>query len=174
MPEPHKNLAPDSAFRLRRAFVLVSLLLFLVSLTQPGFYGGHHPDTGFGLLLIGIFGVLAGQFAWFANPVLLLAWVWLWRSDPRCRGRDLKLALVALGLALSFLLHSTTFNGIGFTENRPPVPIVGYGLGYWLWLGSIAVVVFGSLVTRWLHTASATGFGTGQSNGLSEGQTLRA
>lgn len=168
MPEPHEAETQDATRNLRRTFVLISLLTFLASLTQPGFYGGHHPETGFGLLLIGVLGVFDGKFAWFANPVLLIAWITLWRSPKRCPGRDLKLALVALGLGLSFLLHTTTFNGIGFAENRPPVPIVGYGLGYWLWIGSIATVVIGSLVAAFLRTASEG------RPGVSEGQTPSA
>jgi hypothetical protein len=76
----------------RTVFIGASILLFLVSLTQNGYYrDGDRGDAwapSFSLLLVGWLGVFAGIPAWLANPMLAVAW-WL-------MGRR-RSALVALG-----------------------------------------------------------------------------
>ena len=121
-----------------RILSLASLILFFLSLTQNCICisadCGRYP--GWSLLLLGWLEILGigdvGPFvilSWYANPVLLLTWIFL---RTRKRRTALVLACLALALALSFLLSKQ----ILASESGIAEPITGYGIGYWLWLGS--------------------------------------
>ena len=66
----------------RLTIVLASVVLLVVCLTQDGFYiEGPNPRawaSGFYLFLLGWLGLLSGTIAWFANPLLISAWVLFW------------------------------------------------------------------------------------------------
>lgn len=47
-------------------------------------------------------------------------------------------------------------SGIPGDANGNRSIITGYGIGYWLWIGSIAVIVLGNLILSFWPTASAT------------------
>jgi hypothetical protein len=61
----------------RLTIVLASLVLFVVCLTQDGFYiEGPNPRawaSALYLFLLGWLGLLSGTIAWFANPLLWIA-----------------------------------------------------------------------------------------------------
>ena len=61
--------------------ILPSVALFAVCLVNDGYYiDGPDPRAwapAWGLLLFGWVGVFTGTVAWFANPVLFLAWITL-------------------------------------------------------------------------------------------------
>ncbi len=60
------------------AAVLVSFFLFVVACALPvlAFESGNEPHWfGAQILLMGLMGIFIGQFAWFANPLLWLAWL---------------------------------------------------------------------------------------------------
>ncbi len=121
----------------------LSATLFVFSLTQVGFYtaqrnaaDGAHPSIA--LFLIGWMGMIDGKIAWYANPALFAGW----RITQRLETRPISLLypLVSLGLSASFLAHDE----IMVNEGGGRAPIVGYGAGYWLWLSSIGVLLFGN------------------------------
>lgn len=124
-----------------RRFIWASIAIFAVSLFFNGFYLESDNPTAwsscFGLLLIGWLGIVDGMIAWFANP--LLAASWLLFHWARTRKISLWLAIAALLVALSFLLVSDVMRD----ENSNRARISAYGLGYWLWLSSITVAIFG-------------------------------
>jgi hypothetical protein len=95
--------------------ITISAVLFVLSLATDCFYiSGENPrawSSGFGLLCLGWLGIFGGIVAWFANPLLLLTWVCMAIRPLRW------VALGALILALSFLLHSSILKA-------PPVPAV--------------------------------------------------
>ncbi|HTL27841.1 MAG TPA: hypothetical protein VL282_01410 [Tepidisphaeraceae bacterium] len=128
---------------LQKIFVGASVLLFIVSLTQIGFYteGGDEPSAPrcFGLLLVGWLALFERIFAWLANPALIATWVLLFTRRPRSGAIC---AIVSLALSLSFLLH----RHITLSESGNVSRIVGYGPGYWLWVSSIATVLIGSVI----------------------------
>jgi hypothetical protein len=125
----------------RLTIVLASIALFVVCLTQDGFYiEGPNPRawaSGFYLFLLGWLGLLSGTIAWFANPLLISAWVLFWL---RRYWIALALGVAALFCALSFLNVDT----VVVSEAPTFAKVTGYGLGYWLWIASMMVITLGS------------------------------
>ncbi|MGZ3871682.1 MAG: hypothetical protein ACXVJD_02125, partial [Mucilaginibacter sp.] len=67
------------SFHLKKILLIIAILLFAISLTQPGFYADKKFDSGknsFGLLFFGWTGLLFGGAAisWLANPFIILSW----------------------------------------------------------------------------------------------------
>jgi hypothetical protein len=131
-------------FRFFPKFALgASLVLFAACLANDGYYiDGPDPrawSRAWGLLLLGWVGLASGTLAWLANPALLLAWALLLNKK---HSSSLLAGIVALLLMLSFLFQTTVVSSEAPTYSR----VVGYGVGFWLWVGSAAVQVLGSAV----------------------------
>jgi hypothetical protein len=132
---------------LPRGLLLIAYALFAASLTQYGCYYDAIPKhdrhntprlegfPGYGMFL-GIF----GGTAWFANPAVAASVYCLLKK--RSRGSTIALAAAAVALALCFLKQQT----IIVDEGGDPHQIVGYGLGYWMWLSSISLVLVALLI----------------------------
>ncbi len=147
-PAPSAASAPPAASKVAakragtstasRALLTASLLLFVVSLWLPPFRveaADPYPwPRGWLVLLMGWLGIADGMLAWFANPLLLAAWLLAWR---RRRGATIVTAALALLLGLSFLLNSQ----ISVDEAGNQSPLHHDGSGYWLWLGSLAAIL---------------------------------
>lgn len=141
--------------RIAAAATVLSVVLFLTSLTQDGYYIDRPGDPRawapcIGLLLIGWLGVFDGILAWLANPALLAAWIFLNFRSSRRLGAAIGAAAIAF--ALSFLLYTEILtNEAGGTSK-----ITGYGAGYWLWVASGGVAMIGGLaawVSDWKSAA---------------------
>jgi hypothetical protein len=139
-PEHSKRLSPFVGFCL-----LTSVTTFGASLSQNTFYidrPGGAADAwcpGLANLCLGWILVPTGVVAWLANPLLLMAWSSMLTSSRRTQ--SLILSIVSFVLAASFLFHSQIIaSGTGTPET-----IMAYGLGYWLWLTSMAFAVVGSI-----------------------------
>lgn len=119
-----------------------SIAIFSVSLAFNGFYiESDNPkawSSCFGLLLVGWLGIFDGIIAWFANPLLVVSWI-LSRMR-RTRKIAFFLAIAALLVAVSFLLVSDVMRDEAGNRAR----VSSYGIGYWLWLTSITVAMFGA------------------------------
>jgi len=118
-----------------------SVALFVACLTQDGYYIDD-PDPrkwspGWGLLLFGWMGLLSGTVAWLANPLLFASWVFLAMSKFRAA---FYLALGAFLIAMSFLLNSEVISSTKPDYSK----IVGYGIGYWLWIASALILAVGA------------------------------
>ena len=134
--------------RRRWAVVLTSAALFIVSLTQIAFVVDSpvmegrpdlYSEVAWDLFF---FGWLSAIFdlryvAWFANPLILATWHLYLRN---AQVPSLVSAVLGLALALSFLLVETIphFPRDGFFGS-----IYSYGIGYWLWIASAAILVVG-------------------------------
>ena len=119
----------------------LSVALFVACLTQDGYYiddaDPRKWSPGWGLLLFGWMGLLSGTLAWLANPLLFVSWVFLAMSKFRLA---FYVALGAFLFAMSFLLNSEVIS-----STRPDYSkIVGYGIGYWLWIASALIVTVGA------------------------------
>jgi hypothetical protein len=125
----------------RLTILLASVAVFLVCLTQDGFtIEGANPRawaSSFYLFLLGWLGLLSGTIAWFANPLLIAAWILFAR---RRYWIALALGVAALFCALSFLNVDT----VAVSEAPTFAKVTGYRLGYWLWVASMIVITLGS------------------------------
>lgn len=125
--------------KINNPHIPISIGCFLLSLLFPGYYIGDRfePQLAYGLLLSGWLGLIGGHFAWFANPLFLIALLTSGRPS-----RSGMLAFLGLVFALSFLLYEK------IVINAVPSysPIVAYGWGYGLWVTSLAVLTVGQLL----------------------------
>src|SRR5919204_3557082 len=124
--------------RLAKLIVLLSVIVFAVSLTQNCYnIEGHDPKAsapGFYLLLLGLIGVFDGIFEWLANPVLLAAWIFSFAGKNKIA---FLLGVLASALMLAFLFRHTIITN----EAGHYAKIIGYGPGYWLWLTSALLMI---------------------------------
>jgi hypothetical protein len=133
-----------------RTLLALSVGLYIASLYEYAYFcrpddEGHHDCdmTGFHALVSGGFAAVFYVFnppsvlAWWANPVLLAAWLTIF---SRARGPAIILTMIALLLASSFLFMKTVPGG-GAEDQE----IVGVGLGYWLWLASLGAAFVAAL-----------------------------
>ena len=156
-------MPPDLKKSAKRILPLVSAGLFFLSLLETclytkNVYGSINGVPGFELLAIGWIGlvfffmavaanplgvpgfILSGTLAWLANPLLWLSWGFVLRKKTRYAGA---LAVAALLFMLSTFFMKTLPQG-----DTASVPIVGYGPGYWLWLGSAVIILAGAFALR--------------------------
>jgi len=150
--EQEPQCLPRWIYRLIVAGIIgVSFLLFVASLCLDCFFvSGSNPrawSLGIGLLLMGWAGIFGGVFAWLANPLLFLTWVAL--AIRPVRWVAFVTGLMALGFALSFLLHERILTD----EGGGRALITGYGLGYYCWAGAMVVAWLGSVVIVVLRPA---------------------
>lgn len=126
----------------------ISLGLLIISLTQPAFYTANDSSDSMNLSSVGIFflgwmGFLGGaleSFFWFANPLYLLA---LYRFS-KGRKNPLVPSIAASIIAICFLFLDTFIKN----EGGARTPITGIGLGYILWVASLAVLTIGILLAK--------------------------
>jgi hypothetical protein len=145
MTEPQVDTPTINAVKIIR---YISIALFLVSLTQNTFSTG---DDGDGTGTSGIIDLLAGTlffytspaaWVWFANPLLLIAWIYLF-TKPKA---SLVTSLLAAVISLSFIL----FDSIRTDEGGGLHPIAGYEIGYGLWVTSCLLMLFANVYRKWL------------------------
>jgi hypothetical protein len=135
--------------RLPRIVTLLSVIVFVASLTQTACYisgeSGNvsfqgEPFQGISVLLLGariLFDLLVGAgglffFEWLANPVLAAGWVFSFAGKNKVA---LLLGILASALMVAFLFRHTV----------PDYKIIRYGVGYWLWLTSgVLMIVSGA------------------------------
>jgi hypothetical protein len=125
---------------LTRTILTVSIILFIISLTQICFDTENGPGEageGLAILFSGSFGffLCPAGFTWLANPALLVSWIYINRN-PR---KSLIASILSTFLSFSFLL----FTDVIVSEGGNTAKINSYRIGYWLWLtSSIIVLVF--------------------------------
>jgi len=129
--------------------VLLSVALYVFSLTQKCFYANTEADS-LAVLIMGGLGIIAelgnifslnfanpvgATFTWLANPLLWLAWFFAFKSPKQA----LYFSAAATALALAFLLFPKVIGNDPDHYNE----VTKYWLGYWLWLGSTVVMTAG-------------------------------
>ena|ERR1700744_117405 len=121
----------------------ISILLFIASLTQPAFYtSASEPDgwaNSIGLVLVGWSGALAGGagIAWFANPLILVGWIYIFKRA--------KIAMLSGLFATAFAVSFLFFKNIMTDEAGNYSIITHREAGYWLWLASIIFFTIGAI-----------------------------
>jgi hypothetical protein len=132
-----------------RWLALIGIVLYLIAPAMPTLQlmdqegnSGEYP--GWPLLYfgwIGTIGILNGKtdgIGWLGNPLFLLGTLRVLMGKRR---RTTALLAVAVGLSLaSFTLKEVLINEGGTTSN-----VVGYKLGFWLWMAAIWFNLFVSI-----------------------------
>ena len=129
-------------------YLWLSICLYILSLTQVGWYGNRNSETGgegsYGIALVfwGALNTLDGGMGliWLANPLLWFSW--RKRSNLRL---SLLTSAIATFICLSFLLFDGYTSSCGniWSSTTCEVQITCYGWGYYLWIASFAVFLLG-------------------------------
>jgi hypothetical protein len=91
-------------------------------------------NYGFSILLIGVMGIAVGVFAWFANPLMVLALL-LSKFKKRLASQIFSVASIALGLQ-SYSLKAVPFNESSMAPSNMNY-VDHLGLGFYLWMASL-------------------------------------
>lgn len=124
----------------KHIFVAIAICLFLTSFTQPAFYIDTPEKDAWSspiaIFFMGWMGLVAGSFsciAWLANPLFIIAVILFLRN----RKVAVLICLLAILFAASFLLVHTIIVSEAPTYAR----ITNYKAGYWLWFGSMGMLL---------------------------------
>ncbi|PUB35449.1 hypothetical protein C8J95_101121 [Elizabethkingia sp. YR214] len=120
--------------------LIISIALFIASLTQIAVNMGSDYMLSVACLLLGWAEVFEGGIAWLANPLLFISWLLLLIKQPKIAA---PLCLITFLLSLSYLSTST----ITVNEGGGKASITSYGLGYYLWLASSISLFIGNIWT---------------------------
>jgi hypothetical protein len=121
----------------KRILLTAAAVAYVASLFLPGILTSSQALHGIYILWNGWMGPLVGEFAWYANPLFLLA-AWLILRDRVNPARICAFLSLALGLT-SFFAKEWWFNeGSG-------TPIQSLDLGFYVWLLSLTLMAMASL-----------------------------
>lgn len=81
---------------------------------------------------------------WLANPLLILSWIFIKNNKL-----SLIMSVLSTLIAISFLL----FDEIIADEAGHYRRIIGYEIGYWLWVSSNGIMLFGNYLIKKISTA---------------------
>jgi uncharacterized membrane protein len=126
---------------LRKTILFSSIVIFIISLTQECFCTFEGCADSIIVLVFGFFGILSGGvgLSWFANPLIIASWILIKNNKI-----STILSIIAFVLSFSFLF----FKEIMTDESGNLREILGYKLGYWLWLLSIFITLLGNLTVK--------------------------
>jgi hypothetical protein len=93
-------------------------------------------EYGYHILLLGFLGVFIGMFAWYANPLMLLALV-LSKFKKRLAAVIVSISSIILALQ-SYALKAIPFNESSM-DARNLNFVDHLGFGFYLWMGSLIV-----------------------------------
>ncbi|WP_223151131.1 hypothetical protein, partial [Flavobacterium sp. GP15] len=125
-----------------KIYVIVSLAIFTVSLTQTAISSSEFEDktlSGIATLVMGGLSVLGGGILewliWLVNPLYFFSLYLFLKSKNKAK----MYSLLSTTIALSFV----TWNKILVSESGKLGNIDSLGLGYWLWVSSLAILTIG-------------------------------
>ncbi|HXP52670.1 MAG TPA: hypothetical protein VN922_22135 [Bacteroidia bacterium] len=139
---------------IQRITIVLSLILLLISFSQPAFYVGR-PDydawsNSLLLFLLGWMGILGGGIPscliWLANPLYLISIYFIIKG----KSFSVYLALAGTLLALCFLF----MNSILTSESGQMSKITVLKSGYILWLISISTLFIGTVLSQFKKKSS--------------------
>lgn len=128
--------------RINKPYILVSIALFAISLTQKAYCTTTSCSDSIMVFLLGWFSMISfgPGICWVANPLLFLSWYY--HRDRLVR--SMFLSVGAFLMSLSFLL----FDSIIDNEGGQAHAIISYKLGYWSWVASTFVVLISNFYFR--------------------------
>lgn len=131
----------------QQALIGASLLLFALACATPCLEMSQKSDPvwyGLRILILGWMGFLAGQFAWFANPLWVIGLCLL-------AFRKWSAAVVVSGLSLLLALNTLALFVMPLPADESKVnttSLVRLRIGFYLWLASLAVPFVRACVMR--------------------------
>jgi hypothetical protein len=137
--------------KLNNPFIIVSIVLFVLSLTQKSYCTTSNCADSFLVFLLGGFAVFTGGagLTWLANPFLIATWF----TFKRKLKTAMWLSVAATLIALSFLLFDTVLaNEAGHNQQ-----ITAYKPGYVLWVLSCATMLAGTFMGMLKHNREKAG-----------------
>ena len=132
----------DNKKKLKNSILLISISVFIFSLTQKCFCTASNCGDSIVVLLFGFLGITTGGAAitWIANPALLISWIFI--------KKDLKKSLIASIVASTFAVSFLFFESVISDEAGHYSKIINYKIGYWLWLSSCLIMLIGNIIIR--------------------------
>ncbi|WP_294209700.1 hypothetical protein [uncultured Chryseobacterium sp.] len=119
--------------------ILLSLVLFMTSLTFTAVYSDNHELSGLTCLLLGWTEPEHGGIAWFANPIFFISAFFLLFRLPKISA---VLSLIAVVLTFCYLsVDEMTINKAGYQN-----PVTSYGIGHYLWIAVCISLFTGTLI----------------------------
>ncbi|GAA0419852.1 hypothetical protein GCM10009133_30330 [Cocleimonas flava] len=132
---------------LPKLFLFLSGLSFVVSLFLSTFFTSDGNVIGAWVFILGWIGIVVFQFAWYANPLNILALL-LFEARPRLA---ILLSLLALVIASETFTFSEIPTGL-FTGNHSEKTFIKeFGLGFYSWYLSQILFLF-ALFSKYLAT----------------------
>lgn len=118
--------------------LLVSLIIFITSLSFTAVYTKDHEMSGLGCLLLGWAEMERGGISWMANPLLFIAAFFLLLKKTKISAM---ISFIAFGLTFCYL----AVGEITVNEAGHKYPITGYGPAYFLWIASCFSLLIGNI-----------------------------
>lgn len=119
----------------KKAILVVSILLFLISLTQTAFILDYKKSTAIPSIQVFLLGWMdifdSIHSPWLANPLLIISWIMLFKKTTTA----LISSFFACCLAFSFLSVTKEIT----TSDTISGYIISFGSGYWIWLSSSTI-----------------------------------
>ena len=137
---------------LKYILLIISISLFLISLTQYAFYIGTNCNTkNIGTPVESSYALFCGwlsigmedgaSISWIANPILFLSWITFALSK--------RISFIFSSLATLFAISFLFFKNVITNEAGIPMEVSHYGIGYFFWLSSCIVIMIGSVKLIW-------------------------
>lgn len=120
----------------KKILIFSGFTCLVISLFQISLFTSGSDIRGFWLLIMGWIGLFFFQFAWFANPLNLLALLLL-ENKP-------KTSLFLSFLAIGFAMHSIQLEELPIDLKNEKVYIKELGLGFYFWF--IAQILFFAII----------------------------
>lgn len=127
---------------LPKLFLTISILLWLVSLSQRAYCTNNDCGekwSGLAIVISGIFGIFnfGATISWYANPFIFISWLTY---------KKYKVSLIFSLLALIFGLSFLTFEEIIINEGGFMGDITGYATGFYLWNLSFTIMIIANIL----------------------------
>ena len=128
---------------INKATLVTSVGLFILSLSQQCYCTTSHCAYSIAVLFSGSFGffLCLANLTWLANPLLLVSWKTINRNPLL----SLITSLLATIISFSFLLFTNIMDNEGGFYSK----IIGYKLGYWLWVSSSLIMFVGNMIGKY-------------------------
>lgn len=126
----------------KQILLYISITLYIIALTQKSYCTKVSCGDSIMALIMGPIGMVFGgaTLTWLANPLLFISW--------KLHSKNYKLSLILSALATLLALSFLCFNKIIADEAGNYKEIISYGLGYWLWVSSAALMFARNLFFR--------------------------